>query len=352
VALTFIYGVVCTLIELVALRGKPEVEKDIEIIVLRHQLDVLRRQVGRPRFEPSDRALAALLSRLLPRPRRTGLLVTPATLLGWHRDAMRRHWTYPHRRPGRPPLDARVVGLILRLARENPRWGYVRIKGELAQLNVAVSVTTVRSVLKANGLGPAGQRGGTGWAQFLRAQAAGLLATDFFTVDTVMLRRLYVLFFIEIGTRRVWLAGVTAHPDGAWVTQQARNLMLELPAPRFLIRDRDTKLFCAHFDEVFRSETTTVVRTPIRAPRANAFAERWVRTVRRECLDWTLIVNRRHLERVLRVYVDHYNGHRPHRGLDLRAPVGRRPPATGGPNGAIVRRDILGDLIHEYGRAA
>ncbi len=350
-ALSFVYRVVSRLVELVRIGRMPDADKDVEIVVLRHQLDVLRRQVGRPRFEPADRALAALLARLLPRPRRAGLLVTPATLLRWHRDAVRRRWTYPHRRPGRPALSREVVELIVRLARENPRWGYLRIKGELAGLGVVVSATTVRNVLKANGLGPAGQRGGPSWSEFLRAQAAGLLATDFFSVETIRLRRLYALFFIEVGTRRVWLAGATAHPDGAWTTQQARNLLFERQAPRFVIGDRDTK-FCAGFDTVFRSEGATIVRTPIRAPRANAFAERWVRTVRSECLDWLLIVNRRHLERVLRAYVAHYNEHRPHRGLNLVAPLGSRRPVTARPKRDIVRRDVLGGLIHEYDRAA
>jgi hypothetical protein len=349
--LSFVYRLFCRLVEFVRFRRLPEVEKDVEILVLRHQLEVLRRQVGRPRFEPSDRALAAFLARLLPRGRRGGLLVTPATLLRWHRQAVRRRWTYPHPRPGRPPVAPDMVELILRLARENRRWGYMRIQGELAKLDVTVSATTVRNVLKAHRLGPAGQRGETTWAEFLRAQAAGLLATDFFSVDTVALRRLYVLFFIEVETRRVWLAGVTAHPHDGWVTQQARNLLLERHPPRFLIRDRDAK-FSAPFDEVFRSEGTTVIRTPIRAPRANAFAERWVRTVRAECMDWLMIANRRHLERVLRVYVQHYNQGRPHRGLNLAAPLGPRHAAGMGAVGHVVRRDILGGLIHEYEQAA
>ena len=221
--------------------------------MLRHQLDVLRRQVGRVRYEPADRAVLAGLARLLPRRCWSSFLITPATLLRWHRELVRRRWTYTRRRPGRPPLDPKVVELVVRLARENPRWGYLRIKGELAALGVRVSATAIRTLLRRRGLGPAPRRG-MSWSEFLRTQAAGIFATDFFTVETVRLRRLYVLFFIEVSSRRVWLAGVTAHPDGAWVTQQGRNLTVTRSArpPRFLTRDRDAK-FSGPFDEVFGS---------------------------------------------------------------------------------------------------
>ena len=196
------------------------------------------------------------------------------------------------------------------------------------------------------------------WSEFLRAQAAGIVACDFFTVETISLRRLYVLFFIELDTRRVNLAGVTAHPNGTWVTQAARNLVYSLAERarplRFLIRDRDTK-FTATFDEVFRSERVRIVLTPVRAPRANAFAERWVGSVRRECLDWVLIFGRRHLEAVLRVYLEHYNEHRPHRALGLTAPAAEpiaAVPCSAGSCWRISRRDRLGGLIHEYAVAA
>jgi transposase InsO family protein len=245
-----------------------------------------------------------------------------------------------------------VVELVLRLARDNPRWGYPRITGELAKLGVRVSATSVRTILRREGIGPAPRRrGGPGWSTFLRAQASGIVACDFLTVETIGLSRLYVLFFIEIESRRVWLGGVTAHPSGPWVTQQARNLFLamaERDEPfRFLIRDRDAK-FAGPFDAVFASEGVRVIRTPIRSPKANAFAERWVRTARSECLDWLLILNRRHLERVLRVYVDHYNRARPHRGLGLGIPTDRwrRPPIEVVPD--VHRRDRLGGLLHEY----
>ena len=196
---------------------------------------------------------------------------------------------------------------MLRLARENPRWGYMRIQGELKKVGVRVGATTIRRLLKAHGLGPAPRRFGPTWTEFLSAQAKSVLAADFFTLETLWLRRLYVLFFIELSSRRVYFAGVTAHPDSAWVAQQARNLAVDgrLNNVRFLIRDRDAK-YTQPFDEVFRSEGVKIVNTPIRAPRANAFAERWVRTVRAECLDWILVLGRRHLDRVLRAYVDHY----------------------------------------------
>ena len=231
------------------------------------------------------------------------------------------------------------------------------MQGELAKLGVRVSATAIRTLLGRHGLGPAPRRGGVSWPAFLRQQAASILACDFFTVETMWLKTLYVLFFIELGTRRVHLGGCTANPDAAWVTQQARSLARERPDAegpvRFLVRDRDSK-FTGAFDEVFRSEAVRVLRTPVRAPRANAYAERWVRTVRTECLDWLLILNRTHLERVLRVYVRHYNHHRPHRGLGLVTPQEQRylePIACAG-TGGVYRRDRLGGLLHEYYRAA
>ena len=243
------------------------------------------------------------------------------------------------------------------MARENPRWGYQRIHGELQNLGSRVSATTIRALLRRHGLGPAPRRDDLTWRAFLRTQAAGVLATDFFTVETIFLRRPYVLFFIELDTRRVHLAGCTTKPTGVWVTHAARNLFMTagegLCTRRFLIRDRDTK-FSGAFDEVFRSEGLTVIRTPIRAPRANAYAERFVGTIRRDCLDWILIRGRRHLEQVLQIYVDHYNSHRPHRGLHLTAPDGpRHPPPVSPPAFAPIRRhDHLGGLIHEYDIAA
>ena len=242
--------------------------------------------------------------------------------------------------------------MVLRLARENPRWGHRRICGELAKLGLVVSATSIRRLLAEAKLEPAPRRGGPSWREFLRAQAASIVACDFFTVESLFLRRYYALFFITHGNRRVWFAGCTANPTGAWVTQQARNLGLDFSdqGVRFLIRDRDSK-YSGPFDEVFRSEGIRIVKTPVRAPKANAIAERFVRTVRAECLDWLLILNRRHLEVVLRTYVDHYNRERPHRALELRPPeLGERQERP--PDGEIHRRDRLGGLIHEYYQAA
>jgi hypothetical protein len=242
--------------------------------------------------------------------------------------------------------------LILQLAQENPRWGYQRIRGELLKLGHRASATAIRALLRRHGVPPAPRRAGLSWRAFLRAHAAGVLACDFFTVETIRLQTLFVLFFIEVQTRRVFVVGCTEHPTAAWVTQQARHLTWQLDEeeqrPAILIRDRDAK-FAASFDTVFRAENVRVVRTPVRAPRANAVAERWVGTVRRDCLDWLLILGQRHLEQVLREYVVHYNAARPHRALELRAPLAHRHlvrPTR--PVEAIIRRDRLGGLIHEY----
>jgi putative transposase len=301
--------------------------------------------------------LLAAFSRVLPRQAwRRSFCVTPTTLLRWHRELVARRWTYPHRRPGRPPTAAEVRELVVRLARENPSWGYRRVQGELAGLGIKLAASTVWTILKQAGIEPAPRRREQSWAEFLRQQAASILECDFLTVDTLFLKRFYVLFFIELATRRVRLAGITANPDGRWVAQQARNLLMQLDdegiSPQFLIRDRDSK-FSREFDEVFRSEDIRVIRAPVRAPKARAHAERWVGTVRRECLDRLLIIGRRHLHHVLVAYTRHYNQHRPHRAL------GQRPPLSDDhPLGAVIdldrlrRYDLLGGLIHEYQLAA
>jgi putative transposase len=241
--LSFLYWAVRRLLELLVLFGRDEGAKEVEILVLRHELQVLRRQVACPRLRAADRLLLAALSRVLPRPRRRSFLVQPATLLRWHRELVRRRWTYPGRPRGRPPLAAQTRKLVLRLAAENPSWGYKRIHGELVGLGVCLSPSSVWNILHRHGIEPAPRRASASWTEFLRQQAAGILECDFFTVETLLLRRFYVLFFIELGRRRVHLAGVTANPNGAWVAQQARNLVMTLTdeeqRPLFLIRDRD-----------------------------------------------------------------------------------------------------------------
>jgi putative transposase len=354
---SFLYLALRHVLELIMLCCRSAEAKEIEILVLRHELTVLRRQYPRPRLQPKDRALLAALSRHLPQARWSVFLVKPETLLDWHRRMVRRRWTYRSAPRGRPPVPDQVQQLIVRLARENPRWGYQRIHGELLRLGCQISASSIRRVLRAHDVDPAPRRAPTTWRSFLRRQAAGILACDFFTVDTVWLRRLYVLFVIELGSRRVHLAGVTAHPTGPWVAQQARNLLLDLGDRgamfRFLIRDRDTK-FTRAFDDVWGSSGVQIICTPIRAPNANAVAERWVGTVRRECLDHLLIVGRPHLVHVLRAYVEHYNQHRPHRSLGLGTPI---PSVRGDPTSATAlpqlrRRDVLGGLVHEYKWAA
>jgi transposase InsO family protein len=356
VLVSFCYVVLRRLLQLAALRVRSNDFKELEIVVLRHELAILRRQRQRPALTTVDRLFLAAASRYLSRDRWRSFMITPGTLLRWHRRLVARRWTYPQR-AGRPPMRREIRDLVLRLARENPRWGYTRIVGELKGLGMTISATTVRAWLRTAGLGPAGKRGEGTWREFVRAHRQSLLATDFFTVETIWLQRLYVLFFIELGSRRVHVAGCTPTPSAAWVIQHARQLawtLAERSEPmRFLIRDRDQK-FTDRFDDVFRSDGIEVVRTPFRAPRANGIAERFVRTARTECLDWLLILNQPHLERILDVFVDHYNGHRPHRALSLTPPESRpvvvSPSASG--DACIVRRDRLGGVVHEYSLAA
>jgi transposase InsO family protein len=337
------------LFALVWLLARPRRSKEFEILLLRHELAVLRRRAGRPRLTRADRALFAALGRAVPRAAWTSLVVKPDTFLRWHRQLVARRWTYAHRKAGRPPLERSLGELIVRFARETPHWGYKRIVGELKGLGISVSATSVRKVLLEAGLQPAPERGQSSWRTFLRQQAASMLACDFLTVETAFLQRIYVLFFISLATRRIEYVACTANPDGRWVTQQARNLVIQLGDEQpfhFLVHDRDAK-FSQAFDDIFRSEGIKVIRTPVQAPNANAHAERWVRTLRADCLDRILILGRRHLEHVLRIYRQHYNEHRPHRALRLLPPSGRDPtPLSAAAH--LHRRDLLGGLIHEY----
>jgi transposase InsO family protein len=349
-AIRLAYLMLVRVLSWLVLLARSDTAKDAEILVLRHEVAVLRRTSPRPTLTWLDRAVLSSLSRLLPPPLRRMRLVTPRTLLRWHAQLVAQSWTYPRRRPGRPPTSEAIRVLVLRMARENPRWGYRRIQGELVGLGHTVAASTVWTILKNAGLDPAPRRSGPTWHQFLCAQARAILAIDFAHVDTVFLRRLYILVVIEHDRRRVHLGGITAHPTGGWVTQQARNLLMDLgdcaDQLRFLIRDRDSK-FTAGFDAVFTGVGISVIRTPVRAPRANAIAERFIGTLRRECLDHILITGPRHLDRVLSEYVQHYNVHRPNRSLQQHPPVSdtRRPT---GPPIRVLRRDRLGGLLHEY----
>ncbi len=322
-------------------------EREAEILVLRQQVKVLSRKAGRPKLRRRDRMLLSALARLLPRQRWGSFIVTPQTLLRWHRELVRRKWTYKKDGGGRPPTDPKIAALIVEMAKDNPHWGYMRIKGELQKLGIRVAANTVKAILVRNGLSPAPRRGPS-WSEFLRSQANGILACDFFTVETVTLKTLYVLFFIEVGTRRLRVTSATRNPDGEFCTQQARNLSMDghLGNVRFLIRDRDAK-FIRAFDEVFVSEGARVIKIPVRSPKANAFAERVVRTIRAELLDWTLVLGRRHLDAILRRYERHYNEQRPHRGLELAVPAAPVRFPVEAPAG-IERHDVLGGLIHEY----
>ena len=346
-----LYRLIAALARLAVRSGR---SKDLEIIVLRHQLTVLRRQTDRPALNDDDRTILGAIAAALPRPVRNRWLVTPDTLLRWHRRRIARHWTQPTRRPGRPAIAVEVRHLVLRLAAENPTWGYRRIHGELVGLGHRVASSTVWRILKANGIDPAPHRSEVTWSQFLYSQAA--VACDFFTVDTALLRRFYVLFLIHIPSRQVFFAGVTATPTGAWTTQAARNLWLahrdQLTSARALVRDRGSQ-FVDAFDEVFRTEGLKILKTPIRTPVANAFAERWIRSIRRELLDRTIILNQRQLKRLVVDYIEHYNEHRPHRSLNQRPPLATEGPSPADPpHLQVVRSTRCDGLINEYQNAA
>ena len=316
---------------------------------------MLRRTNPPPRLDWADRAVLAALIRLLPARLRAHRLVTPGTVLRWHRRLVTRKWTYPHRM-GRPPVSAEIAALIERLATENNGWGYQRIQGELLKLGYRIGASTIRRVLKALKIPPAPERRtDTTWRQFLHTQAATMLAADFFHVDcTAPLQRLYCLFVMEVGSRYVHILGVTANPDGPWTVQQIRNLVMDLgnraAGFRFLVRDRAGQ-FTASFDAVLAGAGIEAVKIPPRSPRANAFAERFVLTVRAEVTDRMLIFGERHLRLVLAQYEAHYNGRRPHRSLQLRPPRPDHPVADLSQE-RIKRRPVLGGLINEYGRAA
>lgn len=355
-------------------------QKDLEIVLLRQQVRILQRKHPTPpRVSHWDKcALAILTARfrvvakgVSMRLDEVLLLFKPDTVLKWHRELVRRKWTYKKTGPrgsrGRRPIACELEELIVRLATENPRWGYGKIQGELIKLGYSIGRSTVQDLLRRKHIPPAHRRSkaGTNWRTFLGHYGNQILACDFFTVETIRLQTVYVLFFIQIGTRRVHFAGCTPHPTGEWVSQQARNLSWDLldiqdkqngeQPRRFLIHDRDAK-FTHSFDTVFATQGTEIIRTPYRAPKANAFAERWVRTVRDECLDQVLIISEGHLRRVLIEYTEYYNEARAHQGIEQRIPmriserrVEEEKEGEGhAKQGAVHRREVLGGIIHDY----
>ena len=328
--------------------------KDLELLVARQELAVLRRQVPHPKTKREERLVLTVLQRLRPLHERLSSLFTPDTLRRWHRELVRRKCDGPHRINKRKTIPLKTQLVVWRMSQENPPWGYRRIQGELQKIGLAISATSIRRIT-APKRRPGPKR--DTWRQFMRSQASSIIACDLLTVESVKLTTLHVLFFIELHTRRVLIGGVT---DGAanlaWATQIARNLSQareDRAEPiRFLVHDRD-KRFGASFDEVFKAEGIEIVRTPWRAPKANAYAERWIRTVRAECLDRVMVLGRRHLEQLLTTYVRHYNEERPHRSLGLEPPGGSQPLRALSPEPSeIGRRDRLGGLIHEYYRKA
>jgi putative transposase len=356
--LKLVFLMVSRAVSLLGMSRRESWWKDAEILMLRHQLAVAERERprARSRLTWSDRAWLALLAGTLP----TGhlaamrLIVTPGTILRWHRDILRRQWDRRSRRgrSGRPAAHRKIRSEVLRLARENESWGYRRIHGELAGLGITVAPSTVWEILKRAGIEPAPRRDGPGWAEFLRSQAQGILALDFFTADLLNGTKVYVLAAIEHRTRRIRILGATRHPVQAWVVQQARNLLMDLEDAgtrvKFVIRDRDAS-FTLAFDDVFMAAGARVIRSAVQAPRMNSIMERWIGSCRRELLNRTLIWNQRHLMAMLREYEDHYNAHRPHRSLKQGAPMRALPEAVTDLDHLRAQRcDRAGGVIHEY----
>ena len=357
--LSIVYRLVRCMFGLLAVLVRSDLSKDAELLVLRHENHVLRRQLsGRLRWNHTDRLWLAALSRLVSRRRWPEVFpITPATILRWHRDLVARKWDYTsRRRPGRPSTGTSVKTLVVRMARENPAWGHRRIQGELARLGHAIAASTVWEILHAAGIDPAPRRAGPSWREFLAAQAHAIIACDFLVVETVLLTRLHVLVFIEHGARRLHVAGVTAHPTGTWAVQQARNLAMDLGdrlgTLRFLIHDRDP-LFTTAFGEVFKAEGLRIMTTLPRTPRMNAICERVIGTLRRELLDRTLVLGERHLALVLREYLKHYNRHRPHQSRQQRPPdIETQPVRDVADLRSVRRKPVVAGVINEYHHAA
>jgi len=349
-----------TLLTFLRLGRTSEADKDLEILILRQQLGILQRRQDKPvKPNRAEKLTLAVLSANLKKQskqpakqfRHVIRLFQPETVFGWHRQLVKRKWTYARKnKVGRPPTSDKVKALVIRLAQEN-NWGYGKIKGELLKLGIKLSLTTVGNILRDKGIVPAPVRAGSiGWKKLMSHYREQLLACDFFQVETILLKTLTVFFFIDIGTRQVYLAGITDHPNGPWITQQARNQVWTIQEQEdefcALIRDNDKK-FPHSFDTVFEAENINIIRIPYRAPNANAFAERMVRTFRQECLDKILVLNEAHLRRVLKEFLVYYNERRPHQGLDQQSPIERPEPLT---EGLIQKRRVLGGIINDYFR--
>ena len=354
--LRFVFLLITRVASWLQLSRHEEARQTAEILILRHQLAVLQRQQPRrPDLNWADRALLAALLSVIPKARRQGLrlLVTPDTILRWHRDIARRRWAArsKRRRTGRPTTRRDIKALVLRLAKENSEWGYRRIHGELAGLGVNIAASTVWEILRTNGIDPAARRTGPTWSQFLRSQAEAILACDFFSVDLLDGTQAYVLTVIGHATRRIRILGVTLHPTGEWTTQQARNLIMDLGEQaermKFMIRDRGSN-FTAAFDAVLADAGIRTVLCNVRTPRMNAIAERWIGGCRRELLDRTLIWNQSHLQQILRDYENHHNQHRPHRFLHGAAPLKPLPEPVDLEQYRVRRQARVGGLINEY----
>jgi hypothetical protein len=358
--LRFVFLLITRVAAWLRLSRREDAWKTAEILILRHQVAVLqRRQPCRLKLNWADRALIAALLGLIPKARRQGLrlLVTPDTIVRWHRDIVRRRWAARSMRgrTGRPTTRRNIQALVRRLARENPEWGYRRIHGELAGLGINVAASTVWEILRASGIDRARQRTGPTWSQFLRSQAEAILACDFFTVDLLDGTQAYVLTVIEHATRRIRILGITLHPTGQWTAQQARNLLMDLGGQaeqvKFMIRDRGSN-YTAAFDAILADAGIPTVLCNIQTPRMNAIAERWIGGCRRELLDRTLIWNQAHLRRTLSDYETHHNQHRPHRSLYGAAPLKPLPEPVDLDLYRIRRQTRVGGLINEFRLAA
>jgi transposase len=354
--LRFVFLLITRVAAGLRLSRREEMWKTAEILILRHQLAVLqRRQPRRLKLHWADRALLATLLGVIPKARRQGLrlLITPETIVRWHRDIVRRRWAARSKRgrTGRPATRRNIRALVRRLARENPGWGYRRIHGELAGLGIKVAASTVWEILKASGIDPGQRQTGLAWSQFLRSQAEAILACDFFTVDLPGGTQACVLGVIEHATRRIRILGVTLHPTGEWTAQQARNLVMDLDEQadrvKFMIRDRGSN-FTGAFDAILADAGILTVLCNVRTPRMNAIVERWIGGCRRELLDRTLVWNQAHLRQILRQYENHHNQHRPHRFLHGAAPLKPLPEPVDLDLYRVRKHAHIGGMINEY----